>query len=184
MKLQPSIFKLCLAIAATASMAAAPAARAQPDPNNAPKADNPDNRPARPARLTPEQREAQREQQRTRYMTRQLENIGVTDKEQQTAVMDYVKVETEAGGDIQDKGRALATAMRTEAVTDQQVATLLNDYNVAIEDNRARHKAAQKKLSESVDLLKNPRLEAYLMLMGLYGDGPAQNGNGMGRGRN
>ena len=179
MKLQK--FNLCLALALAASIAAAPGAHAQPDPNNAPKAQNPDNRPARPTR---EQREAQRDEQRQRFMTRQLERIGVTDKDQQTAVTNYIKTETEAGGDIQEKGRALATAMRTEAVTDQQVATLLNDYNVAIEDNRARHQAAQKKLGESVDLLKNPRLEAFLTLMGIYGDGPAQNGNWMGRGRN
>jgi len=170
-----------LALAVAASVATAPAAHAQPDPNNAPKATNPDNRPVRP-RLTREQREAQREEQRKRQMTRQLERIGVTDEAQQDAVTNYIQGETDAADELQTSSRALTTAMRTEAVTDQQVATLLNNYNVAIEDNRARRKAAQKKLGESVDLLKNPRLEAFLTLMGVYGDAPVQGGNGV-RGR-
>ena len=157
-------------------------ARAQPDPNNAPKAENPDNRPVRP-RQTREQRDAQREKVRQRFLTRQLENIGVTDKAQQSAVIDYIKGETEAADALQTSSRALATAMRTEAVTDQQVAVLLNDYHVALEDNRARRQTAQKQLNQSVDLLKNPRLEAYLTLAGFYGDAPAQGGNRMGRGR-
>ncbi len=157
-------------------------ARAQPDPNNAPKAQNPINHPVG-VRPTPEQRAAQREQMRQRVMTRQLEGLGITDKDQQTTVMDYIQGETEAADKLQTSSRALTTALRTPAVTDQQVAVLLNDYNVAIEDNRTRRKAAQKKLGESVDLLKNPRLEAYLTLMGVYGDGPAQGNNWMGRGR-
>ena len=173
----------CLAaLTATLALSAPPVAHAQPDPNNAPKAQNPVNRPVR-ARLTPEQREAQREEMRQRLMTRQLENVGVTDKDQQTAVMDYIKGETDAADKLQTSARTLATALRTDAVTDKQVAVLLNDYNVAIDDDHARRKAAQKKLNESVDLLKNPRLEAFLTLAGFYGDGPAQGNNWMGRGR-
>ena len=178
-------FKNSMALACMAALglavAASPAVRAQPDPNNAPKATNPDNRPV-PPRLTPQQRQAQREEQRQRQMTRQLQSIGITDKAQQDAVIAYIAGETDAGGELQTSGRALATALRTEAVTDQQVATLLNNYNVALEDNRARRKVAQAKLNESVNLLKYPRLEAFLTLMGLYGDAPAQSGNGM-RGR-
>lgn len=175
-------FFVPVALAVAACAATAPGARAQPDPNNAPKAANPNNRPVRP-QLTREQREAQREEQRQRQMTRQLERIGVTAEDQQTAVMDYIKGEADASDELEKSSRDLATAMRTEAVTDQQVATLLNNYNVALEDNRARRKTAQKKLGESVDLLKNPRLEAFLTLSGLYGDAPAQNNNWMRRGR-
>ncbi len=175
---------LCLAALTCALALSAPlVAQAQPDPNNVPKAQNPDNRAVRP-RLTPEQRDAKREEMRQLYMTTQLERVGVTDKDQQTAVADYIKAENDAADKLQTSGGALGTALRTKAVTDKQVAVLLNDYNVAIEDDRARRKAAQKKLGESIDLLKNPRLEAFLTLMGLYGDGPAQGNNWMGRGRN
>lgn len=168
--------------ALTIALCAPLVARAQPDPNNVPKAQNPVNRAVRP-RLTPEQREAQREEMRVRLITRQLAGIGITDKAEQTAVADYIKAENDAADALQTSARALGTAMRTEAVTDKQVAVLLNNYNVAIDDNRARRKAAQTQLGEKVDLLKNPRLEAFLTLMGLYGDGPAQGNNWMGRGR-
>ena len=171
-----------MALAVAASVAAAPVAHAQPDPNNAPKAENPDNRPARP-QLTRQQREEQRQAARKRQMTRQLERIGIIEAAQQDAVVDYIDGESEAAENLQTSSRALSTALRTEAVTDTQVATLLNDYHVAIEDHRARRKAAQAKLNESVNLLEYPRLEAFLTLMGLYGDAPAQGGNWMGRGR-
>ena len=182
--IQPSIskFRVAMGLAVAASVAAAPVAHAQPDPNNSPKATNPDNRPARP-QLTREQREEQREAARKRQMMRQLERIGITDLAQQDAVMNYINGESEAAEKLQTSSRALSTALRTEAITDTQVATLLNDYNVAIEDHRARRKTAQKQLGESIDLLKYPRLEAFLTLMGLYGDAPAQGGNWIGRGR-
>ena len=158
---------------------------AQPDPNNAPKADNPNNRAPRAnrAQLTPEERQARRDEQRKTYMKRQLERVGVTDEAQQNAVTQYIDGETKASQDLQESSGALSQALRADAISDTQVAALLNTYNVAIDDDRARRKAAQKKLAESVDLLKTPRLEAFLTLMGLYGDGPrAGNFGGNNRG--
>ena len=171
--------------ALAATLILAPVAKAQPDPNNAPKADNPDNRAPRANRpqLTPEERQARRDEQRKQFMKRQLERVGVTDEAQQTAVTQYIEGETKASQDLQESGRALGQALRADAISDTQVAALLNTYNVAIDDDRARRKAAQKKLGESVDLLKAPRLEAYLTLMGLYGDGPRAGNFGGGNNR-
>ena len=171
-----------LGFALVAPLALAPRAQAQPDVNNAPKADNPANRPARPNRPqnTPEERAARQAQ----WMKKQMERVGVTDPAQQTALTDYIQSETEARGKLGESGRALSTALRTEAVTDVQVAALLNAYNGAVEDDKIRRAAAQKKLAEKIDLLKFPRVEAFLTVMGLYGDGTGFGGamNGFGRG--
>lgn len=179
----PSL-RLPLLLAALALPGAlAQTALAQPDPNNAPKADNPQNRPLgqgqgqnranRPDRqnMTPEQRDAARKEAMARYMKRQLERMGITDAAQQDAVSTYIEGEQAAREALMESSRALSDALRADAVTDTQVAALLNTYNAAIEDDRIRRTAAQKKLGESVDLLKAPRLEAFLTLMGFYGEG-------------
>ena len=185
-------FKSALLAALTLPLAFAPVAQAQPDPNNAPKADNPENRPARPNRaerdrMTPEQREAQRKEQMQRYFKGQMTKFGLTDETQQTAVISYIEGEAEARGALLESGRDLAKVMGNEAVTDTQVAALLNKYHAAIEDDKTRREASEKKLNQSVPLLKFPRLEAFLTVMGFYGDGTgfggAMGGNWM-RGNN
>ncbi len=160
-------------------------AHAQPDPNNAPKAENPDNRPVRPNNrrepMTPEQREAAI----GRYMKSQIERAGITDETQQDVVIEYIQNEMDARQDLQESSRTLGTALRNKTLTDAQVAGLLNTYMGEVEDDKARRAAAQKKLSETVDMPKAPRLEAMLVLMGAWGDAPNMGGNMLaGRGRN
>ena len=162
----------------------APLAHAQPDPNNAPKADNPGNRAVRPnnrVQMTPEQRD----EAIKRFMKSQIERAGVTDETQQDAVIEYINGETDARQDLQDSARDLAMAQRNEALTDVQIAGLLNVYLGKIDDDKARRTVAQKKLSETVDMLKVPRLETMLVLMGAWDDAPNMSGGGnwMGRGR-
>ncbi len=170
------------AIALTVALSA-PQAQAQPDPNNAPKADNPGNRPARPnnrAQMTPEQREAAIK----RYMKNQIERAGVTDEAQQDAVVEYIQDEMDAREDLQESSRELNAALRNQTLSDPQVAGLLNAYLAKVDDDKARRKTAQKKLGETVDMLQVPRLEAMLVLMGAWGDAPNMGGNNwMSRGR-
>lgn len=185
-------FPKLLMLALLAATFAAPSL-AQPDPDNAPKADNPQNRPVRPnnpnrgdrQQLTPEQLQEMRD----KFMTRQLERAGVTDKDQQKIVVDYIQDEVEARSKLEESGRALSQALRTETATDTQIAGLLNTHNAAVEDDKIRRTAAQKQLSEKLDLLKAPRLEAFLTLAGLYGQGSGFGGNAamagmLGRGGN
>ena len=144
-------------------------AQAQPDINNAPKGDNPANRPARGARvLTPEDR-----------FKRQLVQANVTTVAHQDAVIAYVKGEMEARQKMIQTGQTLQTSLRNKGVTDAQVAGLLNDYNVAATDDKARHKKALDTLKASIDVSQFPRLEAMLTLAGLYGDGPAVSMSGL-----
>ncbi len=157
-------------------------AQAQPDPNNAPKAANPDNRDVRQprGRPTPEEREAMM----ARYMKIQLERAGVNDENQQDAALEYIRDEGDARDDLQEASRALGAALRNQTLTDAQVAGLLNTYMVAVEDDRARRLAAQKKLGETLDVTKTPRLEAMLALMGMWGEAPSMGGGAfMGRGQ-
>ena len=178
-------FKLLLPAAVIAVAAIAPQiAQAQPDPNNVPKAQNPDNRPVRPNNrqpMTPEERE----EMMKRFMKAQIERAGVTDDAQQEMIADYIQDEMDARQDLQEESQTLSTALRNKTMSDTQIAGLLNTYMVAVEDDKTRRKAAQKKLGETVDMLKVPRLESMLILMGAWGEAPMMSGNTwMGRGRN
>lgn len=178
-------FKPFLPLAVVAVAAAVTgSAQAQPDPNNVPKAQNPDNRPVRPNNrqpMTPEEREAAMK----RFMKSQIERTGVTDDAQQDAVLEYIQNELDAREDLQESNRALSLSLRNTTLTDAQIAGLLNTYMGEVEDDKVRRTAAQKQLAQTVDITKVPRLETMLVLMGAWGDAPAIGGNAwMGRGRN
>lgn len=141
-----------------------PGAHAQPDINNAPKADNPTNRPAG-RQVTPQERARQR-------LRRELQLVGVNQLAVQDTLIAYIEAENEARLDLGEKGRRLQVALRGNALSDAQVAALLNDYQAAIEEDKARRDKTQAELVKNVDITKMPKVEATLVLMGVYGDGP------------
>lgn len=152
---------------------------AQPDPNNAPKGENPVNRPVGGGRnraqiqdMTPEQRKALMQT----TLKRQLTRANVTGEAQQNAVVTYILGEAEARQKLETATLALQTGLRNTNVTDAQVAGLLNDYNAAVADDKDRHLKALDTLKAAVNVTQFPRLEAMLTLAGLYGDGPVPAG--------
>jgi len=154
------------------------AAHAQPDTNAVPKDQNPPNRPPRGGgqNLTPEQ-------QRARIadaLRRGLVGANVTDQKQQDAVVSYVSDELEARQKLGESARTLATGTRNNALSDAQVAGLLNDYVAAIQDDHTRHQKALDTLKTSINVTQFPRLEATLTLFGLYNDAPFFGNNPLG----
>jgi hypothetical protein len=132
---------------------------AQPDINNAPKAENPANRPPR-RELTPEQR--------LRLLIR---SVGITDTARQQALITYIEGEAKERTTLMAKGRQLQIGLRG-ALTDTQVAGLLNEYQGAVEEDQERRLKAQAQLKKTVDVAKLPKVESLLTLMGIYGTGP------------
>jgi hypothetical protein len=148
---------------------------AQPDPNNVPKVENPANRPVGGGRNRPQIQQLDPAalqammQQRAKM---QLQRAGITDVEQQEAILTYTQGEEEAETKLRQKGVELQRAIRTDTLSNAQLVALVNEYHVAIEDNKERHAKALSTLKETVDFSKNPRIEAFLLLTGLYGEGP------------
>jgi hypothetical protein len=160
---------VALALAPTLGISAA---QAQPDVNNGAKADNPINRPVG-VQMTP----AQRLRQRTQM---QLQALGVVDTATQGKLLDYIDTENTARSTLLEKAQQLQQGLRGNALSDAQVAALLNDYQAAVEDDKARRAKAEDGLKKDYDLAKNPKVEAMLVLLGVYGDGPSlSNGSGM-----
>ena len=162
---------------------------AQPDPNTAPKGDNPANRQPGGGRLRDKQGQQldlrrytnlTPEQQRTAmemYLRRELVTANVTEIKQQDAAITFVTGELEAQQKLGETARALALATRNPATTDAQVAGLLNEYVAAIQEDKTRHQKALDTLKTVVTVSQFPRLEASLTLLGLWNDAPSMGGN-------
>ncbi len=182
MKLSPST-SLALLLSLSPLCATA---HAQPDTANAPKADNPANRTPR-RQMTPEQR-------MQLIIKAQFARMGANDAAQ-TALATFVQSELQARQLLAEKAQPLQTALRAEALSDTQIAALLNTYQAALEDDKTRHLKAVAELEKAVDLKKLPKIEATLVLLGVLGDGPPVNfggrrgtiggafGGGIGRGQ-
>ncbi len=156
-------------------------ANAQPDPNNAPKGENPVNRPVGGRRggiqnMTPAQIKTLVETS----IKRQLVAANVTSDAQQSAVIDFILGEVAARQKLTGATRALQVALRNPDSTDAQIAGLLNDLQAASDEEKARHQKALDALKAAIDVTQFPRLEAMLTLTGFYGDLASQ-GGGLGQ---
>lgn len=117
--------------------------------------------------MMPPQMQAQMLEQSVRQ---QLQASGFTDKALQDAVIDFMQAQEKARGPLRDKAREVGAAIRNNATTDTQMATLTNAFRIAIEDEKTRSEAALKTLDAKIGYAKKPRLEALLMMLGLIGD--------------
>ncbi len=155
-------------------------AHAQPDANNAPKAANPQNRPPGGGGNGGGNGQKRMEE----FFRRQLTEIGVADAASQDTLLSYMKTEMEARTALMDKGGQLAKGLRDGTLTNPQIGALLNEYQAAIEDDKTRRQLSQAELAKKVDYAKNPKLEAWLVVLGAVGDGPPlMGGNGNNRPR-
>jgi hypothetical protein len=141
---------------------------AQPDPNDAPKADNPPeaNRP----RFNRNNGEQMRQQMEER-MRAMLGQVGVNEKETQDSVLEFIKNDMEARRPLREQGMKLFQALRNGGVNDDQMLALVTDYRAAQEAETARREQAMKDFDAKVHYTKNPRLEAVLLLAGVIGEG-------------
>lgn len=146
------------------------AAQAQPNVENAPKAQNPTNRPARPPRLDRDALARMTPEERRRQM---LQRIGVTDAATQATLLTYIEGEVKARVALMEQSRQLQGVMRGAAIPDTQIAGFLNNYQAAVEEDKARRVKAENDLKKVLDLSKMPKVEAMLTLMGFYGDAPS-----------
>ncbi|HVF11233.1 MAG TPA: hypothetical protein VNA16_10540, partial [Abditibacteriaceae bacterium] len=95
----------------------------------------------------------------------------------QDAIIVHIEEEARAQRPLRQQGRKLLSALQARtadgnAVTDEQMRTLLTAFQAALEDDLDRTLAAEAALDEKIGYTRNPRLEAMLILLGLIGNGP------------
>ncbi len=155
--------------------------QAQPDINNAPKAENPPNwnmggggrRRGGRQPLTAEQLRQFRTQQtemRAMNIRQQLTVAGYTDTAVQNAVVDHYKAQDAAQVNLLEQWQKIAQAVQAKNVADTEMATMLNDFRAAVAKEKERREASYKTLATSLDLANKPLLDALLMTMGMAGE--------------
>lgn len=183
-------FLLIFGLALGASGVCMVPAQAQPDANNAPKADNPPNWNQGGGRrggggmrqqMTADQLRqirAQQTEMRALNIRQQLTFAGYTDDAVQTAVVNYYKAQSEAQTPLLEQWQKIAQAVQVKTTPDTQMATMLNDFRAAVDKEKERRDTAYKALSAEIDLPKKPMLDAMLMTSGLAGDESSLVGQG------
>lgn len=164
-----STFKWSLMLTSLALSSAIAIAQPAPPPppgNNPP----PNARPPRPnhQRMTPEERRKETEDKMREMMT----SNGVTDATTQDAVLAYLANELESRKPLRQMGVKLQRALSDKDVTDDQIKAMIADYQNAQALDQQRHVTAQNDLDTKIHYSQNPRLQGFLMLMGVLGDGP------------
>ena len=168
---------------------------AQPNPNDAPIGQNPPNqipggrggqggRGGFGRNLTAAQRtqlDEQNRQMRDIQQRQSLTMAGVTETAAQDAIIAFLKEQDAASQKLRARWNAVIQAAADTATTDTKMATVLNEFRSAVEDERSRRETSRSALATTLDLAKNPRLDAQLMISGVLGDEAAfVNGGGQG----
>jgi hypothetical protein len=155
-------------------------------PGNARREERREQRRQELQNMTPEQRQQLMRQNRETSMRRLLERAGVTDVTTQNTIVTYATNEQEARDRARQTLRAsnqkLAQAVRTGAVTESQLGTLLDEFQNAAADEKDRRAKSAADLDRKVGYTKNPRLEAVLTTLGIVGDESLYMTGGVGAG--
>lgn len=106
-------------------------------------------------------------------MRRMMIRLGCDQPPVQDAIIAFIADETRARRPLRDQSRKLFQALRSEnGAVDANVETLLADFRIALEQDKARHQVGEAALDQRINFKSNPRLEAMLLLFGVIGDGP------------
>jgi uncharacterized membrane protein YgcG len=164
--MKKQFFKMGMAVCAGVLLTQV--AWAQPDLNEAPKADNPpeNTRPRRNMQMNMEERKKAMEDR----MREMLVHVGVNEAPTQDAILAFVQTDLEARRPMREQTTKLFRALNG-GVTDAQLLALVTDYRAAQEAEKARRETALQELDAKIHYTQNPRLEAILLLAGLIGDG-------------
>jgi len=145
--------------------------RAQPDPNNVPKAANP--APAPPGNwgaMKPEQRQQAMLKMMQDAVRMFMTHGGFPEKETQDAVVDFTTQQEKERQQVRDQGAKMVQALLNKDLKDDEVANQLADLRAAVDVMKGNREAVLAALDAKVQYSKKPRLEAFLTMVGLLGD--------------
>ena len=146
--------------------------QAQPDPNNAAKGDNPPAAAPGPdwAKMTPEQRKEAQVQMLKGIVVQGLNFAGFTDAKLQGTILDFMVAREKADQPVRDRAIKVAEALLAKDTSDKDMAILLADFRAEVDTARHRRKDQAAALDLAIGFSKNPKLDAFLSMMGLVGD--------------
>lgn len=127
--------------------------------------------------MTPEQRQQITEQQAQRAAQRadqqlssEMQTAGITDPETLDAIKQFVADQRTARQSLLAMAKKLATSLGVKATTDEATTASLADFRKAVAADQVRYDKALKALDAKIGYSTNPKLEAFLTLIGVIGN--------------
>lgn len=139
--------------------------------------------------MSPEEREAFRQQRRARRASgpnaqnaekrgrKLLTDAGFGDKAVQDAIIAFIEAQRVARQPLLEMAQRIAAGLRDENVTDAQTRDLLAAFRQASDEDKARYEKALDELDAKIHYSTTPKLEAFLTLIGVLGDEATTLGN-------
>jgi hypothetical protein len=173
--------KRFLYLASVVSMMACHAALAQPDLNNAPKAENPMNRKAAAAQRAAEkkalrvdgakvgnlqERNAKRLELRLERLPRVLIMLGITDTKTQESIVEHFRSALKSRESIAEAQQKLRRALSDKTLPDAHIKAVSNEPQTARKVYEAAFAKSLDELDKKIGYRKNMRLEAVLLSIG------------------
>lgn len=142
--------------------------------------------------MSPEEREAFRNQRRARRQNGQggqdgqnaekrgrklMSDAGFVDASIQDAIVAFMEEQKQARRPLMEMAQRIAAQLRDETVSPTQISASLAQLRKASSDDKARYEKALDALDAKINFSTNPRLEAFLTLIGVMGDEASALGN-------
>lgn len=143
-------------------------AAAQPDVNNAPQADNPAEAQPRTRLEQMQRRQAQQRQMRNTMLRQGLTMLGFAEPEMHDALEAHFTGRDTLEDTLLQYQLEVAQALGNP--DDAEIATLLTEYNEAIEKYTEMRRASEEALEAQITYSQHPKLELVLRLSGAVGD--------------
>ena len=119
--------------------------------------------------MTPQQRQQMQAQMREQQLRGALGQIGA-DEASQTAVLAFVKEQSDAATALQPKIAAMRALFRGTGGDDTAIKSALADYRSAVDVARKTRDAQTADLDKQISFSTKPKLEALLTMLGVIGD--------------
>ncbi|RYG65393.1 hypothetical protein EON80_17435 [bacterium] len=108
-------------------------------------------------------------------LRRQLTWVGITDTATQNLIVDYRKAQFHPADLLRDGFEAVLVALQDKAIPDKAIpdeefAVLLGEFQSRVGEEKARRAKSFRAIAEKIDLARNPRLDATLLVLGFVGD--------------
>lgn len=123
-------------------------------------------------RMTPEEQEEWKQQLHIQGVQTFVSQAGF-DEDVARTLITFVSERTEARRGVQALADVLYLCEGTKSelrASDAQLATLLEQYEAALEAERARDRAAAQALDQTLGWSRSPRLKSFLLRTGIVGD--------------
>ena len=121
-------------------------------------------------KMTPEQRREAALKAVEQTLRGGLDWMNVRDKPTQDAIVTFALEQEKALEPVREKHRKVAQGLLNNAVTEQQIGTLMEELLLAEAEARKKRDAAVMALDKQIGFSKKPRLAAFLSLTGLTGE--------------